>query len=426
MRHLELLVVAAAAWLVPGMVAVVVLTNQPDLFLTQVGKIVHLVNIAAACLLVAVKIDPKLLLFVALTGVLFLIGETSGVRLPYETCLAVLFLLSGLVVSSHWSGMATRLLVATVLLSGSLMILQVLGVGEWTQALTTHGFTDLGNHTPKTPHPTFLVGLEELKANYLQGRPAGLLHSNQFASLVILVTLALSIARTGPRLLTVDAALSTVAAVSLAKIVYLGLLMLAVFYWLAGSSEQRRNATRYLILTALALVVYVAVFPGLTAKFLLNVEVLWISVAVRIVDVTTLLFGIGYTELVALADSYLPGSAVSRFVRIGAPTIGAVSEAGHGQSITSISMLLWYLPFMVVVALAALIVARVCRSRIPAGLRIEIRRPYRHRMGVLIVLFVFCFVANIFGAQVFWFFAGFGVPQFSIRRGAPRLTPETS
>ena len=198
------LVVAAVIWLPIGLIATAVFANQNDQLLNAVGRIFHLVNISTASAL-AIKIGRiNGILLVLLSASLFFVDKIYGYRIPYIVSLNILFMITGIIISSRYWKITKKVVVFSTVVSGVVMLLQLIGVGEWTQFFTTHGNLPNGTSLTKSPFPTLFVDAAELQANHLQGRPAGLFYSNQFASLVVLFAVALSMTAGGRRYFWVD------------------------------------------------------------------------------------------------------------------------------------------------------------------------------------------------------------------------------
>lgn len=261
-------------------ITAVVFANQPSSELAAVGRFAHLVSIGMAVSLLYLVAGAGILVYVFVCAALFIFG-LFGTRMPYEAALCILFLGVGSVIGSTRRRMAAGAVIALTIISGVVMFLQLVGVGGWTQILTTHGIMRDGSSIPKEAFPTLFRGVGELEGNFLQGRPAGLLHSNQFASLVILFALALSIGDRGQRTWAIDAALCITAVLTLAKVVFLGLALLLSYQLAFGGREGRAVAFRFGMLTVGAIAIYALLFPGVFQTYLFNWPTIFQSVATR-------------------------------------------------------------------------------------------------------------------------------------------------
>jgi hypothetical protein len=384
-------------------IAAVVLANQQQPELILAGRVAHLISIAAACAVCLTTLGARMLPYVIGVAVIYGLNLLTNIRLPYEVMLSVLFLAAGAIIGANYREAAARTVITISILSGAMMFLQVVGAGEWTQALTTHGIIGNGIEVPKSPLPTLFLGYYEVQANFLQGRPAGLLHSNQFASLVILFALALSISREGERSWWVDAALCATAVLTLAKVVFLGIALLVAFYFLTG---RRALAIRFAALTATFIVVYAVLFPGMFQIYFFSLHNVWQSIAARFVDVL-MLAGFEPDQITAGLLRFDFGMRSSGELKDALIDRMLVQSTGRLSAITALT------PHAVMIYAAAS-VAFLCFS-INEGARRQVldwirSNIDREHISVALVLGAFCLAANFLGSQIFWMMAGFVVP----------------
>lgn len=399
MRFERQLVDAAIVYLVFGSIAAVVFSNQPDQAMQLVGRVFHLLNIAASCYLVLTVMGVGAAGYVAVVALLFVLDKIAGTRLPYIVFLNVLFLFAGAAAIARNRDLITTTLAVIVIASGIMMFLQVAGVGEWTQLLTTHGTVSDGANVPKAPHPAFFVGYYESAANFLQGRPAGLFHSNQFGSLLILVSLALVMS--GRRAIAAELLLCFVAVLSLSKAVFLGIALLCVFYFF----RDRGKAIRIASFTAIGLAVYAVLFPGLFQIFLANPEIFWTSVVVRLVDFGAAAFGWDRDAVLAALD-FMKSEGCSDCTVNREFVEGVVMRAATSQRVSSFSVLAPFTPILIsifAVATFVFLTSKRARTRIREVVKTG-------DIAVFISLYCFCLASNFLNAQIFWLYMGFAVP----------------
>lgn len=401
------LIEAAIAYLVFGTIAAVVFTNQPNEVLQIFGRCFHLLNIAASAAITTAFLGSGAAAYVAIVAGLFTLDKLTGVRMPYIIALNVLFLFAGMVAfSMSRKNVATTLAIITIA-SGIIMLAQIIGVGEWTQLLTTHGTIAGGPDFSKLPSPALFVGYYESVANPLQGRPAGLFHSNQFASLIILVTLAMVMTVDVPK--AIEATVCVTGVLSLSKAVFLGLFLMVVYYFFF---VDRGKSVRFATYTVLALVVYALLFPGLFLIFFANPQALWGSVIVRIADFGSAAFGWDREANLAML-SFVQSEGYGG-ARISPGITPAIVDA-TGVRVSGYSVLVPFTPILL--SVLTLFTYVVCISkRIRASIR-DFLTP--SRVTLIISLLTFSLASNFLSSQIFWFFAGLAaaVPILQIQNG---------
>lgn len=392
----------AVVYLVFGSIATGVLANQPNETLHVIGRGFHLLNIISCALIVSTLRWNAAVGYVVGVGLLYLLDRFSGIRLPYVIALNGLFLLAGMTAISRSRELVTTTLSLIVIASGAVMVLQVAGVGEWTQILTTHGTVANGEDFSKVPSPALFVGYYDTLANFVQGRPAGLFYSNQFASLLILVALALAMTGSQPRL--VEVLLCVTAVLSLSKVVFLGIVLLCGIFFLVDRERMKRLA----LYTTISLVVYALLFPGLFFVFFASPQTVWVSAVVRMVDIGVAIFGwdsesiMSFVQLLNFKWSMASTELIQRIVD------DASSKTSWSLAYAAIVLVL------LITAVAGLIVL-TSRPEIRTWLSQNIAT---HWAAPWTVLACFCLAANFFGAQIFWLCAGFASPMPNLRQEA--------
>lgn len=392
--------VIAVVYLVVGVVATAVFSNQTDPALQLLGRGFHILNIAASIMIAGRVFGFGLYGYVAVVAGFFALDRIAGIRLPYIVALNVLFLAAGMAIGDRWRKLATLTLVAIVIVSGVVMLLQVLGVGEWTQTLTTHGFISAELEMSKKPQPSLFVGYFESKANFLQGRPAGLLYSNQFASLTILAALSLAMFYRLP--LWVDIALCVTAVLTLAKVVLLGLGLLGLFLILLGG-ELRKTAIRYGIITVSSLIAYALLFPGMFQIFLFSRQMLVTSFAIRFIDFAATTLG---WDIKTIGDQLNKLTfSDAKYGSFSEESVKALTQA-VGPRVSTYSKLAPAYPALLgasSVCLLGFLVSRHARQWLWENVK-----PIH--ISVAIALLTFGLAADFLASYVFWFLAGFAIP----------------
>jgi hypothetical protein len=189
-----------------------------------------------------------------------------------------------------------------------LMVLQVLGAGEWSQVLRTdhHGDSYVDG---LTQYPTLFVEEADLNTgNVLQPRPAGLFASNNALSLVLAIAVGLTMWQEGLRrtILPRDFLLAMVCVLAMSKTVYAIIAGIAFFAVIVGDASRRRSALRFVLFIVLCLLGYFLLFPGLWSVNM-NFDHWNLNFALRLISFEQSL-GIEFvpTDLVQTAKSLRP------------------------------------------------------------------------------------------------------------------------
>ncbi len=379
-----------------------VLTAQTSEWLVLAGRGCHLASICLAVSFAVVSSRASVV-FVAALVLSFLAGALLGARQLYIHLLCILFLFAGALTSKFYRKSLTTTFQALTLISGVVMLLQVLGVGEWVQYLNTAG----GSEIPLTPFPTFLVSAQDLLAQHVQGRPVGLFHSNPFACLIVLVTMALTLANDDQRPFWLDAALGAVAVITLAKAVYLGTVLIALLTIGKGDWRQRSGALRFSFMFTGLLIAYVALFPGLTSIFMFNPQTFVVSVMTRVIDIGVTVAPQHEAQLMAflvwiesiVGSRQLTNHLIPQLIDV------------YSQDRLSIFTLIYQVRTGFLVCLAVLFLV-ACTSRpTRRGLTWLGRSFGLQELALLVALFSISLAANFAGAQLFWLFVGMAIPS---------------
>lgn len=398
----------AERWVLPGVIAAMVLGNQPFVVAKLMGQALGWVNLVAAAVIVYEGARHKglvmsLLFAVVATKLLRLTGAVQSAETMYISTVSVLFCVAGAMVAVRRGVMLYRQVMVIALLNVVFMLLQVVGVGAWTQLLTTHGE---GNLT--VPVRTLFVSAEHLEYQLVQGRPAGLSYSNIVLALLIVfaTVLHLSMRRTDPaRFRWGSAVVCLMVILSMSKFVLIAGPLIALWFVISRRGDDRKAAVRALGGIVLGVMAYCVVFPGLAATNL-SATTIATSFLLRINDVVGGLPGTsGLTLLTTLkeqAEVKLKGTPRASWVAPGA------FVSGYAQIVAVVPQVL---PVLFFAALAYPFVFRAMRRHCPAlAERAAI-------VACLIALYPFTFPP--WGLQLYWFIAGVGfLPFFYVARAA--------
>lgn len=399
-QHRLIHLVATA--LLPSMIAAVVLANQSVNELQLLGRLFHLSSIAGAVALLLVAIGRWSVPYVAMVGVVFVVGAMTLQRLPYEVSLNVMFLGAGTVVAWVARESATKALLAMTLVSGGVMLLQVLGVGEWTQALVTHGLLTGGGKVEVPLEPAFLVSAADFQGSFLQGRPSGLFHSNQFANLVVLVTFALTVTMQRPVNKIIGLALCVVSTLLLSKVVFLGVALMLFILFFIG---KRQTSVTYTVMMAASLLGYAVLFPGLFQLFLINPHVLIVSIVVRVIDMAAALGGDADAAVASLRQLGVIDAGQMNDALVGR-IVAENTTAGRSTAFVTLSH---YTPFFLSAAASGLL-AWLSIPSCRRAVRFVWRQLGPSNVLVALALVTFSLAADFLASGFFWAIAGFALP----------------
>ena len=247
--------------------------ERPYKLLLVIGAVssVATVLVAAAIVLLTFPRARWSLLLVAGTVFLraarVLMGEAPGLVLAYSFAAGLLFAAAGMVMAIQRPRQVHRQALFFCLISLPLMLLQLLGVGDWTQLLRT----DIYGSWPEaeTQYPTLFVPEDQLVVTTLQARPAGFLFANVALSPVLVFAVGLHMARPGSeRFGWREVVLCATIVLAMAKVVFLAFASMAVWLLIAGGHGKRRRVIRMGVLSGLLILLYISLFPGVAATTL--------------------------------------------------------------------------------------------------------------------------------------------------------------
>ena len=385
---------AAVYWIFPGLVFAMVAGNEGwRIGPLLLGQTVSWVNDAAALALVLGRFRSRRWVRVLITATLAAKAATIAGLVPalsdlaFDVGLCLLFCAAGAIVMSERPGIAYRQLLLIAILSIPVMVVQMTGTVPATEALNTEHTED-----PPGTQPTLFVPEADLHYRTAQARPSGLMHSNNFLSLIAVFAVALHFSRLRTGWLTWrDVAVTAFALLTMAKVSLL--IFSAVVLWklVTGARLERSRMVRVGTFALAFLGAYKLFFPGL---FVANTNSykLTYSFFVRANDFVAMLPE-GTTKawlLEQLSDTPRASAA-------------AVGLSGYAQIFSA-------LPYLVLGAIVF----------VPAffkGFR-NLKRRYPDIVDTtvltLFVIILYPTAVPMFRAQIFWFIAGFALLPFFI------------
>ena len=170
-----------------------------------------------------------------------------------------------------------------VFLSTPVLLLQVLGVSE-----TVHFVNTLAMNNARIVDielsRTFLVGIDQLRANYTQLRPPGLFYANSIAAIFAVFAIAYRFGKPMRSISIYDAFLIYMTLLLMAKVALVFLAAAIVFRYVVSKERVEVSAVRRFALMSVGLfLLHWLLFPGVVEDRL-SVRSLYVSVAIRLVD----------------------------------------------------------------------------------------------------------------------------------------------
>ncbi len=377
----------AARWLLPLMILSLVFVQQADPILVGIGAVVSILTTVAAISLLLSKMGRSAGALAFVTGTLALrvarlASDAPALVLVYTIFAGALFCFVGAVMALRNPRRVYRQLVFLWLVCVPVMLLQLLGVGEWTQALRTD--SSAGDYSQ---HATLFVRSGEAVISALQARPAGLLPSNNLMSMLLVFTIGLHYARANrSRLSWRDWLLSCAAVLSMSKFVFLVFAVMALWVFVVGDRARRVRVVKVMVLLAVLTAVYAWLFPGVFA-FTTSWETARQNFLIRLNDL-----------LIASGSPYL-----QQFVDLtAAPRIAESIAQGRQSGYATIAK---YLPYVFGVALLA-------APWFFRGLKAMRRRAPEWLFPTTLCLINVAgipLISSFLASVIYWYMAGFAV-----------------
>jgi hypothetical protein len=323
----------------------------------------------------------------------------SGISAVYFVALNGTFLIVGIIVALEAPTLVYRQLRFVLALCVPIMFLQVMGAGEWTQALNTeYLMTEADSWVPKDVHPMLFKALDYVEWHYSvgQGRPAGLTHANNVLSLLIIFGFVLQFGRVKrPRVTWTDAVLVTTMVMAMAKIVLAVVILLMLWMWFLRDAESRKRATGILFLSIICYGIYALLFPGLFEMQLSAYKIMY-SITVRIFDLIEAFTGLEDSQRAAIVN--MMGDAQS---------YDYYSEDDVGK-LSGYALILNYWPVLVA---AGLIMTPLFFKGL-SGLRANFPSIAATAFGAALTVVLYPAAVPFFRAQLYWYIFGFAAIPF--------------
>lgn len=377
--------------LFPLIVASAVLNQErPYVLLMVVGQVVSIACVITTVVLPVVAFPGRLFPVLLAAAVVTLrvartLVDVQGLTFLYTVTLGIALITSAVLIAVEQPARLRRQMVVFLGWSLVLMVLQVLGVSEWTQILRTD-FHSIGEDQ-LYQYPTLFVTTEMVIPTTLQLRPAGLMASNNLLSVFIVGALAHVLGaptRGGLQWRHVVLALVTVLAAAKIGLLAAGVFLISML--LAGDWRRKVLALQVTVAFFVALWLHAFFFPGVS-ELTLSPATWTQNFQYRVTD---FLFATGRPELIDLVYEYrLPATVV---VQVDG-SFG--NQSGYGWLA---GYLTWILAGVaVLIPLLVLAVSRLRRQRVEwlaSGLLM---------LQAIVLIPV---ISPFFETNIFWFLLG--------------------
>lgn len=373
-------------WIFPGLL-ISSTCNQQEKYnlLMVIGSVTSILNVMAAIVIAWFVFRKKSLILLVIFGFLLtktgriVFGDQSYFLGGYIIFVGILFCIAGSVAAFQFSRLIYRQVILFCLFSIPLMLLQLIGVGEWTQFHRT----DIDNlEYGLTQFPTLFVGVNNVVINGLQVRPSGFCWANNFLSIVIMFALGLHYGKLKSHKITwKDAVLCAITVLAMAKIVFLAFGVIILWLLIFGESWKKKRIIKNILLFFSLMVSYALFFPGV---FLYNTSLsLW------------------YKNFMGRKIDFIRSiSANPMFLKAGLDNNTMPQVSGHESGYAEIATVL---PYLSVVGLFIVIYL------IKGLKKMRYRFPDLKNTSVLIflVLILMPLITSFLQTNFFWFVAGF-------------------
>ena len=210
----------------------------------------------------------------------FIFPASESLVLVYELTSGLLFCAAGAIAAIRCPRTISRQVTIICILGVPLMVLQLMGVGVWTQFMRMDWHD--GGMGDTTQYPTLLKAAGEVMLNTVQSRPAGFFSSNNLLSMVLMCGIGLHYSlderrRLGWR----DVGLGLAIVLTMSKSVFMALAVVSLWLFVSGDRWKRRYVLKMAVLVGVLVATYARLFPGVFAHVassdaaLLNFQLRW-------------------------------------------------------------------------------------------------------------------------------------------------------
>jgi len=379
-------------------------TSPILIFGILVNQIVNWVVIICACIVLKYEFKNNVWPLFLFLGLLIskILSNLSYVPaysiIAYKTLILGMFLVIGTIYIYRHLRLTYKLVIVICLFNVIMMVLQLLNVGDWSQYLSTESTFMYGD---KITHDVLFVPIDQLQYSVIQGRPSGLLRSNNILSGVLLFAMALHFSLGINKYKYATVILSAMIVLASAKIVYSGYIIMILILLIKGDGYHRANIRNSLVAILFFLFLYYIFFPGLFVNFWLRDDFFY-NFTIRINNII---------------DHMMPGSTTKAYLE---NVFRYTSRADWGDDSTILSgyaILIKKIPYIIAFILIMIpsYVKRTIRQR-------EINSDvYWVSILSMIIFLLYPAAVPIFKNQFFWFMGGFALSPYFLRLYIDRL-----
>ena len=386
----------ALRFLVPLLITSAICNQQLEsVVLSAIGQVASTTGIVLAGYVVLLSFRQSMWapLVIVVTVLLklarLMFPGSEGLVLGYELTTALLWCAAGAIAAVRCPRVIARQVTTACILGVPLMVLQLMGVGEWTQFMRTDWHD--GGLGLTAQFPTFLLPAGEVVLTTVQARPAGFFSSNNLLSMVLMCGIGLHFGqRDRRRLGWRDVGLGLAIVLVMSKGAFLVLLVVSLWLLVVGNWGKRLYVLKMAIVVTGLVALYARLFPGVFA-FVASFDAAALNFYLRWYD---LLFATGIPEL---ADQARVGMLdLSSKLELDDPA--RPNESGYAMLAATAGYLL------AAVALLAPFFWWGCRW-LRRNARARLQPVKVMLLTVLVVPVISSFLASVF----FWFVAGFAL-----------------
>ena len=307
----------------------------------------------------------------------------------YKFFLLSITFIGGIIYLNNHYKLVHKQLIFICFINAIMMFLQLSNAGEWTQFLSTESTEAFGQ---KIMYDTLFVPIEQLDYNVIQGRPSGLLRSNNILSGVTIFALAIHLTRLKKNNLFGIIVLTLMMVLASARLIYISYFFMFLFLFFSSNKQLRSNAIKSLISTLFFIFMYSILFPGLFDNFW-NFYSLTYNLLIRINDIVANIqisfindFLSSILYLTPKADWDLTGSVLSSF-----------------------SLFIRYLEFFFIFGISSLIIIIYSRKKF-----LKLKPEFKYvSLFCLMNLVLYAAAVIVLLDQFYWFTAGFALCSLS-------------
>lgn len=265
-------------------------------------------------------------------------------------------------------------------ISAPLMLLQAMGIAEWSHYLRTddhgQGFVQ---------YPALFSDYGEIPLTTIQTRPSGIFHANNLLSLFAVFACVLQLATIRDKhIFPSDIPVFLVAVLTMSKFVFVVLILIFLRQIVFAGRSEKIRAFKLTLLVSFYISAYAFLFPGFF-EYNFSFQNYYLGIMIRLYDILSAMDGIQMT-----------GALITNAA--GVATLYESTGAQSGYAIIfSLPKEIWLL-----IGIIGLFVAYKFLKRI------NILSPYHKDIAILsmILLFTMPVITGFLTGPLFWFFSG--------------------